>query len=121
MEQNEEARMLLEQCVDLGYGFEEDEREPVIDRLMPLGRRLQKVDPEKIRIEVGAKDREGPEQRVVVEVAIASKGATTFVGTSTKPELDPALDEARSDVIRQINYWKGKHEEQRRNGFHRPE
>lgn len=96
-------------------GFRGDERDELVAALEPgLGRRLERWDDDQVEMELSVKERDGVQQRVVLEAWIATRGRTRFVGTSDEPDLTRAVAEVRDDVRRQIDRFVNKGEDARR-------
>jgi hypothetical protein len=95
------AASVLADRFRLGTGLGEDERETILERMQPLGRRLASFSPETVELELSVKEREGADQRVTLECWMA--GRDRLVSTSRRPAFDDALVEVRDDMIRRIN------------------
>lgn len=96
------------------YGFPPDKHAAIHQTLTAkLGRRLEHWEPDQIELELSVKDPDTGQQRVTLEVWIAAKGRTRFVGTSEERDLDRAVIEVRDDVHRQIDRFLNKSESRR--------
>jgi len=92
----------------LGSGFSAAEREPIVERMGALDRRLATFPTEDVDLELSVKERDTPSQRVVLECWIARWPRT--VATSTLPGIDEAVSEVRDDLVRQLNDRKTRAE-----------
>lgn len=85
----------------LATGVGNDEREAVLERLEPLGRRLASFPPETLELELSVKERGGADQRMTLECWIS--GRDRLVATSSRADFDAGLIEVRDDLMRQVN------------------
>ena len=92
--------------------YRPEEYDRIRSLLGRLERRLSRWEPEQIELELSIKDREGPEQRTVLEAWIAGEGR--FVATSQEQDVMKAVVEVRNDLRRQINRSVTKREAARR-------
>jgi ribosome-associated translation inhibitor RaiA len=90
----------------LGAGFGPADRGHVLELMSSLTRHLARWRPEKVDLEISVKDREGPEQKIILEAQLPGLGLV--VATSAHRDLDHALIEARKELIRQIDDEKAK-------------
>jgi len=81
-------------------GFRADEHERITEQFAPLGARLRSFDAESIDMELSVKERDGADQRVTLE--LWAPGTARMVATSSRPDLDAALQEVRDDLVRQV-------------------
>ncbi|MDQ1717206.1 MAG: hypothetical protein QOE89_1159 [Pseudonocardiales bacterium] len=81
-------------------GFHDSERADVVEVLAPLERHLARWAADEVDVQLSVKDRRGPEQRVTIEAKLDSW--PLLVATSADTDLDRALREARTELIRQI-------------------
>ncbi|MFZ4517321.1 MAG: HPF/RaiA family ribosome-associated protein [Microthrixaceae bacterium] len=99
------------QCLHLGHGFHEDEREKAVEVLDRLDHRLVGEPASGVRLDLHAKDRDQPGQKVTLELHVA--GLPTMVGTSEKEELWSAVIQVKDEVLRQLNEAKDKRVDRR--------
>ena len=90
----------VEQQLRLGFGFEESERDRIVDMLHKLDRQLKRFRPDAVDIELNVKDRETVTQKVTMEVKLPH--LPRIVATSNEPLLRDALMDVREEVLRQI-------------------
>lgn len=98
----------VEDRLRLGAGFSAGDQDHVVKLLSALDRHLARWRPEDVDLEVSVKNRDGPEQKVMLEAWIP--GWPSRVATSTDRDLDHALVTVRKDMIRQIEDEKAKRE-----------
>ncbi len=84
----------------LGTGFALDERPQIVHQFQALGTRLQSYDASSIDMELSVKERDGADQRVTLELWIA--GEPRLVATSSRADMQAALQEVREDMVRQV-------------------
>ncbi|HEX6425075.1 MAG TPA: hypothetical protein VFZ79_16440 [Acidimicrobiales bacterium] len=112
MPDNDVTDEITAQRLRLGSGFSADEREAIVDRMGSLDRRLATFGAARVDLELSVKERGMPSQRVVLECAIA--GWPRSVATSTRTQIDDAVNEARDDLLRQLNDLKTRTEQRGR-------
>ena len=96
-------------------GFRGDERDELVGVLEPgLDRRLERWDDDQVEMELSVKERDGVQQRVVLEAWVATRGSTHFVATSEDQDLQRAVAEVRDELRRQIDRFVTKGEDARR-------
>ena len=104
----------IDACLRIVPEFRGEEHEELRDQLRgKLESRLKRWDAEQVEMELSVKDRGSNQQKVTLEVWIAARGRTRFVGTSTLENLHAAVTEARDDVHRQIDKFVTKRESAR--------
>ena len=104
----------IDACLRIVPEFRGDEHADLKEQLRgKLESRLKRWDAEQVEMELSVKDRDSSQQKVTLEVWIAAKGRTRFVGTSTAPDLRAAVNDARDDVHRQIDRFLTKRESAR--------
>ncbi|HWG61877.1 MAG TPA: hypothetical protein VG253_09205 [Streptosporangiaceae bacterium] len=96
----------LEESLRLGAGFGTGDREHVLEALAPLNRHLAHWNPEQVDLEISVKNREGPQQKVMLEAWLA--GWPAVLATSKDRDLDRAVIEVRKEMIRRIEDEKAK-------------
>lgn len=102
-------------CLRIAPQFEPDEAEELREQLRSkLEPRLSRYRADQVDMELSVKDRDTNQQKVTLEVWVATSGRSRFVGTSTEPVLRSAVSEARDDVHRQIDKFITKRERSRR-------
>ncbi len=105
----------IDACLRVVPEFRADERGELTERLRSkLETRISRWTADQVEMELSVKDRDTSQQRVTLEVWIAARGRTRFVGTSDDPKLHSAVTEVRDDVHRQIDRFLTKRESNRR-------
>jgi ribosome-associated translation inhibitor RaiA len=89
------------ECLHVGHGFHEDERDTLVDILDKLDHRLTGTAADRVRLEIQVKEREHPGQKVTLEGQVGSY--PVMVATSDKDEVWAAVADARDEFIRQLN------------------
>jgi ribosome-associated translation inhibitor RaiA len=93
--------------------FRDDERAYILDTLGgKLDKRLSRWGAEKVELELSIKERDTPQQKVVLECWIA--GQPKMVATSDEPELQSALHDVREDLFKQIDKHVNKTQDRAR-------
>ena len=85
----------------LGNGFEESERERIVERLSKLNRRLKRFPADATHLELQVKERANNGQTVTFIAQLP--GYSQLVATSTESNLRDALMDVREDMWRQID------------------
>lgn len=89
-------------------GVAPEERATVVDHWTALDHRLRSFRADQVELQLTIKERDTPSQRTTLEAWIA--GWPRMVATSTRPGFDPAINEVRDDLIRQLSSVKQAHE-----------
>ncbi|MPZ73758.1 MAG: hypothetical protein GEU74_11090 [Nitriliruptorales bacterium] len=97
---DEGSNASLEQLV-LGTGFEESERDRIVERLAKLNRRLKRFPADGTWLELSVKERDNPSQSVTLICELP--GFARLVATSGEQHLRDALMDVREDLWRQID------------------
>lgn len=105
----------IDRVLRLGGGVDPAERTRIVDGWNALEHRLRSFQPEQVDLQLTVKERDTPSQRITLEAWIAGFGR--LVATSTRPDLDAALQEVRDDMIRLVSDAKQRTEP--RNNKHR--
>ena len=93
----------------VGAGFKEREHEHVFDALSTLGPHLLgRWDRRDIKVEVSLQDRGAKEQRVTLRTSLP--GHAPLVAVAENPDITRALNEAKGDLIRQLEHQKSAHD-----------
>ncbi|HEX2212712.1 MAG TPA: hypothetical protein VHH12_04495 [Mycobacterium sp.] len=110
MNKSQDARQILfrENAIRVGVGFTAKEHPTVVDSLSALGPHVGRWDPSGVEIDVSLQDRGGTEQRVTVRAHLA--GLPLMVATAENPDITRALNEAKRELIRQLEHQKSAHE-----------
>jgi hypothetical protein len=103
-----EGRASLAECLRLGHGFAADERDVLIDKLGSLDHRLRSFRAEGTELELRVNDRDTAQQRMVLEGYFPRYGR--IVATSALRDLDAAIHDVRSDMIRRLDDAKTRNE-----------
>jgi len=90
----------------LGRGFQESERERIVDRLSQLNRHLRRFPADATALDLAVKDRDSTSQVVTLELEVP--GFPRFVAKSNESDLRDALADVRHDLIQQIESTVGK-------------
>ncbi|MGW6442807.1 HPF/RaiA family ribosome-associated protein [Lentzea sp. NPDC055074] len=98
------------QRLHLSTGFHATERDWVVRCLAALGTRLRSYRDDQVDLEISLRDRDGDEQRVVLQCWISGAHRVHFVATSSKQRLSSALGEAGDDLVRQVDEAKTRTE-----------
>ncbi len=85
----------------LGNGFEESERDRIVERLSKLNRRLKRFPADATHLELQVKERNNSGQTVTFIAQLP--GYSQLVATSTEANLRDALMDVREDMWRQID------------------
>ena len=85
----------------LGNGFDESERERIVERLSKLNRRLQRFPADATTLELQVKERNNSGQTVTFIAQLP--GFSQLVATSTENNIRDALMDVREDMWRQID------------------
>ena len=85
----------------LGNGFEESERDRIVERLSKLNRRLKRFPADATSLELQVKERNNNGQTVTFIAQLP--GYAQLVATSTESDLRAALMDVREDMWRQID------------------
>jgi ribosome-associated translation inhibitor RaiA len=113
---NEQPDVIGERLI-LGTGFTEDERPEIVERFVPLGKRLRSYPLDSVELRLSVKNRDRAEQRVTLECLLPH--AEPLVATSSEPDMTAALVEVRDDLIHQLDKLKTKRDP-RHDRPHRP-
>lgn len=81
-------------------GFRADEHARIIEQFAPLGARLRSFDAEAVDMELSVKERDGADQQVTLE--LWAPHVARMVATSSRPDMEAALQEVRDDLVRQV-------------------
>lgn len=103
-----EARQLLDSRLELGDGFDVDEREELVEEFKPLGKRLTAYGSEAVELKVQVAGRDTPDQEVTLTCNISGDPELNLVGTSRKKDLIEALVESRRRVSQQLKEHEGE-------------
>ena len=85
----------------LGHGFEESERDRIVERLSKLNRRLKRFPADATHLELQVKERGHGGQTVTFIAQLP--GYAQLVARSTEADLRDALMDVREDMWRQID------------------
>ncbi|WP_406817128.1 hypothetical protein [Mycobacterium sp. M23085] len=108
---NAQRGRLDERSFRLGAGFEEQEREQILEVLSALGPHLARWDPSEVEVDVSVRERGGKDQRVTLRAFLP--GGPPLVAVGDDRDLMRALAEAKKDLITQIDRRKTEHEPKR--------
>ena len=98
----------VEQCLRVGAGFSQGDRNWIVEQFATLDARLATFAADKTELEVSVKDREARGQKVTLECWIS--GRPKIVTTSAEEDLHAALNDVRDDLRRKVNDAKTKQE-----------
>ncbi len=85
----------------LGNGFDESERDKIVERFSKLNRRLKRFPADATHLELQVKERNNSGQTVTFIAQLP--GYSQFVATSTESDIRDALMDVREDMWRQID------------------
>ncbi|MEU8413819.1 HPF/RaiA family ribosome-associated protein [Amycolatopsis japonica] len=94
----------------LGAGFSASERDWVAERLAALGSRLRSFGEGTVDLEISVKDRDCAGQQLTLECRLHRFSGLHLVAGSSAPDLPVALNEVRTDMIRQVDHAKTRTE-----------
>jgi ribosome-associated translation inhibitor RaiA len=92
----------------VGVGFVAKERPHVLEALAGLGSHLGRWDPHDVSLEVSLQDRGRKEQRVTLRATLP--GRTPLVAVADNPDITRALNEAKHELIQQLEHQKSTRE-----------
>ncbi|PZG05545.1 hypothetical protein C1I95_32610 [Micromonospora craterilacus] len=96
------------QCLRLGAGFSQADRDWIVAQFATLDTRLATFNADATELELSVKNREAKGQRITLECWIA--GRQKIVTTSAEEDLRAALNDARDDLRRKLNDAKTRQE-----------
>ena len=102
----------LNERLRLGAGFAAADRPRILEALSALAPHLSGWEHDQVDLEVSLKDAEGPDQKVTLQLWLA--GRAHLVATSHKRDVEHALADVRTDLIRQIEDEKSRREPRKR-------
>jgi hypothetical protein len=97
-----------EDMIHVGAGFVAKERLHVVGALSGLGPHLAKWDPHNVFVEATLQDRGRREQRVTLRTTLP--GWPPLVAVVENVNIVRALEEAKHELVRQIEHQKATHE-----------
>jgi ribosome-associated translation inhibitor RaiA len=92
----------------VGAGFKAHERAHVVETLATLGAHLRRSNPDAVGVEVSVHDRGGKEQRITLRTTLP--GLPQLVAVAADRHMTRALNEAKHELIRQIDHHKSARE-----------
>jgi ribosome-associated translation inhibitor RaiA len=101
-------------------GFHETERDWIVRRMAQLDTHLKSFDPAQIDLEISLKDRDTAGQRVTLSCWIRRATQSHLVATSESPDLATALNEVRTNLVRQIEDAKTRTEPRSNRALRQP-
>ncbi|MFB9236005.1 HPF/RaiA family ribosome-associated protein [Plantactinospora siamensis] len=104
-------RATVADCLRVGTGFSQGDRNWIVEQFGTLDARLASFPVDGTELEVTVKDREAKGQKVTLECWIA--GQPKIVTTSTEEDLRAALNDCRDDLRRKLNDHKTRQEPRR--------
>lgn len=110
MTENHGPSAVVAERLHLATGFLDAERDWVVERLGALGSRLRSFDDSEVDLEINLKDRNGAGQQVTLECWIRRTPRQHLVATSSAAELATAINEVRTELIRQVDDAKTRTE-----------
>jgi ribosome-associated translation inhibitor RaiA len=99
---------VLDQVLQLGAGFGEDERRWVLEALEALAPHLARWNPADVAVRIAVKHRDSKEQQVTLQADLP--GYPPLVAKAVDRRLDQAVAAAKRELIRQIEDEKTKRE-----------
>jgi ribosome-associated translation inhibitor RaiA len=110
MTDNHGVSSVVAERLHLANGFRSNERDWIVGRLGALGSRLRSFADSEVDLEINLKDRDGAGQQVTLECWIRRTPRLHLVATSSAAELATALNEVRTELIRQVDDAKTRTE-----------
>jgi ribosome-associated translation inhibitor RaiA len=98
----------VEDCLRVGTGFSQGDRNWIADQLATLDARLAGFSADATALEVSVKDRAARGQKVTLECWVS--GWPKVVTTSTEEDLRAAIHDVRDDLRRRLNDMKTRQE-----------
>lgn len=95
-------------AIRIGAGFMAKEHAFVRDSLSALGSHVGRWDPHDVEIDVSLQDRDGTEQRITLRARLP--GLPMLIATADNPDMSRALNEAKRELIRQLEHQKSAHD-----------
>ncbi len=103
MTDTDQRRPASVELLRLGTGFDEDERDRIVEQFRKLDKRLKRWPEDVVELELSIKERDTLSQQVTFELWIHTDGDTHFVATSKEALLQDALMDVREDMWRQVD------------------
>jgi ribosome-associated translation inhibitor RaiA len=97
-----------ENVIHVGAGFAAKERPHVVEALSTLTPHLGRWDSRDVDVEVTLQDRGGKEQRVTRRTTLP--GIPQLIAVAESPDITRALNEAKRELIRQLEHQKSARE-----------
>ncbi|HZQ33901.1 MAG TPA: hypothetical protein VFB19_19475 [Mycobacterium sp.] len=97
-----------ERALHVGVGFKEEERPYLVEVLESLAPHLYRWAADDVDVEVSVKDRGGRQQRVTLRTELP--GLPPLVAVADDRDLTRAVEEAKRELIRQIDDQKAERE-----------
>ena len=97
-----------ENVIHVGAGFAAKERPHVVEALSTLAPHLGRWDSRNVDVEVTLQDRGGKEQRVTLRTTLP--GLPQLIAVAERPDITRALNEAKRELIRQLEHQKSARE-----------
>jgi ribosome-associated translation inhibitor RaiA len=95
------------ECLDLGHGFHEEDREKALEVLEKLDHRFHGTGADRVKLTLMVKDRDHNDQKVTFEAHVA--GMPTIVATAEDEDIWTAVAHVREEFLRQYNDWRSEH------------
>ena len=100
--------LFRDNAIRIGVGFEAKDRPFVLDSLSTLAPHVGRWDPRDVEVDVSLQGRGGAEQRVTLRARLP--GLTPLVAIADNPDIARALNDAKRELIRQLEHQKSAHE-----------
>jgi ribosome-associated translation inhibitor RaiA len=107
-----------ENVIHVGAGFVAKERPHVMQALSTLALHLGRWDMSAVDVEVTLQDRGGKEQRVTLRTRLP--GLSQLIAVAEGPDITRALNEAKRELIRQLEHQKSAREPMKSRRLRRP-
>jgi ribosome-associated translation inhibitor RaiA len=104
MSQPENPAGVLDQVLQVGAGFSEDERGWLLQTLEALATHLARWNPADVAVKIAVKHRDSKEQQVTLQADLP--GYPPVVAKAVNRRLDQAVAAAKRELIRQIEDQK---------------
>jgi ribosome-associated translation inhibitor RaiA len=108
--ENNGVPTVVAERLHLATGFHSTERDWIVGRLSALGSRLRSYGDSEVDLEINLKDRNGAGQQVTLECWIRRSPRLHLVATSSAADLATAINEVRTELIRQVDDAKTRTE-----------
>lgn len=120
MTENPQEPSFAAERLRLAGGFHESERDWIVRRMAQLDTHLKSFHPAQVDLEISLKDRDTAGQRVTLACWIRRSTQLHLVATSEQPDLADALNEVRTNLVRQVEDAKTRTEPRNNRALRQP-